>query len=175
MNHCVDIKVLDELPSGLAFWNIANAASEWTQGGECVEEKSTSVEEDNQKAQDNVVVKEKKAQKRTYMQNTLVQCLVHVDPSFLSYSKPLFQSLEETMKERLRDVITNGHIAMLLGPKRCRLILSYLATMMMHECIPFFELWSFLLQCPIEANGRLIRWHVVDEDEKEPIAIQYKK
>ena len=55
MNHCVDIKVLDELPSGLAFWNIVNSASEWTQGGQ-VELSSSSEEE-------KVEVKEKEKNK----------------------------------------------------------------------------------------------------------------
>jgi hypothetical protein len=171
MNHCVDAKVIDELPSGLAFWNIANSASEWTQGGHEVNPPSPCSKEIGKEKEE---VKEKKAQKKTFMQNTLIQCLLHVDPSFSSYSRPLLQTLEEAMKDKLREIITNGHIAKLLGPKRCRLILSYLATMMMHECIPFFELWSFLLQRPIEANGRLIRWNVL-EDSEDAIAIQYKK
>lgn len=177
MLHRVDEKVLEDFPCGLSFWNIANAVSEWTQGGDV---KETVIEETRdvlpmETKQEPKVQHTKKTSKRVYLQNTLVQFLMHVDPSFASYSKPLLSTLEDSMKEKLRDVITNGSIATLLGPKRCRLILSYLATMMMHECTPFFELWSFLLQAPIEANGVMIRWNVQEYSQNETVAIQYKK
>jgi hypothetical protein len=75
--------------------------------------------------------------------------------------------MEMSIKEHIQKIISRGSISKLLGPKKCREILSYISSPMMHQNISFLELWSFLLQRPIYINDDTnspITWNVQGEN-----------
>ena len=166
--------IWNDLPSGLSFWKIGNGIAEWTQGSplhkipEALDivvpvDVGPDVDANVVTTNDTSVKKTTAIRKERLKKNVLQQLLPYIDESFSLYSPKFLANLEIAAKDQIRAFITNGAGAKLLGPKRCREVLSYLMTPMIHFNSSFVEMWSFLLQMPISCDGKDIAWNVMRE------------
>ncbi len=164
----------NELPLGLSFWEIENAMPEWAQGASLRKTPDdlkivAVIRDDEQEITATTAVPAAPKEKRKGpTPSVLKQVMGHIDETFPLYTAKFGKHMEVAVKEQLQDVVTNGPISKLLGPKRCREILSYVSSPMTHVQISFLELWSFLLQRPIRVSENTIAWNVLPATDEEP-------
>lgn len=178
--------IWEDLPQGLSFFVIGDSDSPWTQGAALKKQPSdylmrSQLQSQLDDAEDDTMKKQQtacldKPRRNVYVPNMLQQVIVHIDETLALYSRKSSQNIELALKESLQECVTKGPIAKLLGPKRCREILTYMSTPMHTTHGSFFELWSFLLQRPIQdSQGTQFCWNVQSTEGITAITLVTKK
>lgn len=163
-----DDLIWNDLPFGLIFFEIGGN-DEWMQGAPLrkipEDHPKIDISSDTQEDGRRVITTVSKMVRPKRIPNVLQQLMVHIDETFHDYPPPFQRNMEVTVKEHVLNMITQGSVSKLLGPKRCREIMSYMSTPMFTWQKSFIEMWSFLLQRPIhDGQGNIITWNVECKD-----------
>lgn len=145
----------NSLPAGLTVWHIANENIDYQQRADYVitaPQFERSMETARVQATSTETRKER-------IPNMLQQLAAHVEDLYLSYTPSMKKATEGYLKQKLLEFVMSDSGNTVLGPKRCREVVSYIGTAMLDRSEPFFILCSFLLDAKVTVGHQVYTWN----------------
>lgn len=141
------------LPSGLVVWKIPNADERFMQRA------TYDIVTPTFECKRQITKLDEPVKKKAHVASLLQQLIHHVDDMYEAYPFNMKKATEKYMKDRLLEFVMSDHGNTVLGPKRCREVVSYMGTTMKTVCEAYLVLCSFLLDAKVLLEHKVYTWN----------------